>query len=84
MTITGVGGVGKTRLAIQVAAELLPRFREGAWLVELAPLRDPDGIVAAVGAAFRVSAEAASRWRSRSSRCWPTNNYCWCWTTASI
>jgi predicted ATPase/class 3 adenylate cyclase len=55
VTITGVGGVGKTRLAIQVAADLLPRFREGAWLVELAPVRDPDGIVAAIAAAFRLT-----------------------------
>ena len=45
VTLTGVGGVGKTRLALQVAAEVLPQFREGAWLVELAPVRDPDGVV---------------------------------------
>jgi predicted ATPase/class 3 adenylate cyclase len=55
VTITGVGGVGKTRMAIQVAAELLPRYREGAWLVELAPVRDPDGVVGAVAAAFRLT-----------------------------
>src|SRR5262249_40018079 len=36
VTLTGVGGVGKTRLALQLAAEVLPRFRDGAWLVELA------------------------------------------------
>jgi predicted ATPase/class 3 adenylate cyclase len=35
VTLTGVGGVGKTRLAMQVAAELLPEFSGGAWLVEL-------------------------------------------------
>lgn len=56
VTLTGVGGVGKTRMAVQVAAELLPRFREGAWLVELAPIRDPGGVVEAVAAAFRLSA----------------------------
>ena len=37
VTLTGVGGVGKTRLAIQVAAELVPEFPDGIWLVELAP-----------------------------------------------
>ena len=44
VTLTGVGGVGKTRLALQVAAEVLPRFRDGAWLCELASLRDPNGL----------------------------------------
>ena len=55
VTITGVGGVGKTRLAIQVAAELLPRYREGAWLVELASVRDPEGVVDVVAEAFHLS-----------------------------
>ena len=56
VTLTGVGGVGKTRLAMQVAAEVLPRFRDGAWLVELASVRDPDRVVDAVASVFRVSA----------------------------
>jgi predicted ATPase/class 3 adenylate cyclase len=55
VTITGVGGVGKTRLAIQVAADLLPRYREGAWLVELAPVRDPAGVAEAVAAVFHLA-----------------------------
>jgi predicted ATPase/class 3 adenylate cyclase len=41
VTLTGAGGCGKTRLAIQVTAELLERFADGAWLVELAALSDP-------------------------------------------
>jgi predicted ATPase/class 3 adenylate cyclase len=55
VTVTGVGGVGKTRLALHVAADVLPRYRDGAWLVELAPVRDPDGVVEAVAAAFRLT-----------------------------
>jgi predicted ATPase len=55
VTLTGVGGVGKTRLALQAAAEMLPEFREGAWLVELAPVRDPDEVTAAFAAAFGVA-----------------------------
>jgi predicted ATPase/class 3 adenylate cyclase len=58
VTVTGVGGVGKTRLAIQVAAELLPRYREGAWLVELAPVRDPAGVAEAVAAVFHATNRA--------------------------
>ena len=58
VTLTGVGGVGKTRLALQVAAEVLPGFREGAWLVELAAVRDPDGVVGAFAAVFGVTARA--------------------------
>ena len=69
VTITGVGGVGKTRLALQVAADLLPRYRDGAWLVELAPLRDPDGVVEAVAAAFRLTPRRADRSKTPSSRC---------------
>lgn len=52
VTLTGVGGVGKTRLALQVAAEVLPRFSDGAWLCELAPLRDPAGVPDTIAALF--------------------------------
>jgi predicted ATPase/DNA-binding CsgD family transcriptional regulator len=41
VTLTGVGGVGKTRLAVQTAAGLSRAFPDGAWLVELAGLQDP-------------------------------------------
>jgi predicted ATPase/class 3 adenylate cyclase len=52
VTITGVGGVGKTRLALQVAADVLPRYREGVWLVELAPVTDQSEVADAVAQVF--------------------------------
>ena len=55
MTVTGVGGVGKTRLALQVAADVLPHYRDGAWLVELASVRDVAGVVGAVAEMFRFT-----------------------------
>ena len=42
VTLTGSGGTGKTRLSLQVAAELLEKFDHGVWFVELAPLSDPE------------------------------------------
>ena len=48
VTLTGVGGVGKTRLAVQVAAELVPDFGDGVWLAELAPVGDPAAVPDAV------------------------------------
>ena len=55
VTLTGTGGVGKTRLALQVAAEVLPRFGDGAWLCELAVALDDETMGQVVAAAFGVS-----------------------------
>jgi predicted ATPase/class 3 adenylate cyclase len=52
LTLTGSGGTGKTRLALQTAAEVLPSFVDGVWLVELAPLTSPDLIAPAIGNLF--------------------------------
>ncbi len=48
VTLTGAGGCGKTRLALQAAAELLDTARDGVWFVELAPLTEPEKIPEAV------------------------------------
>jgi predicted ATPase/class 3 adenylate cyclase len=54
LTLTGSGGAGKTRLALQVTAEALEEFRDGAWLVELAVLSDPSLVPNAVASALGV------------------------------
>lgn len=54
LTLTGTGGAGKTRLAIQAAAVLLPQFSDGVWLVELAPVSDPALVPQAVASALGV------------------------------
>jgi predicted ATPase len=54
VTVTGVGGVGKTRLAVQVAADLLPTFDDGAWLCELAAAADADTLAQVVASTLGV------------------------------
>ncbi|WP_225929007.1 ATP-binding protein [Rhodococcus opacus] len=52
LTLTGPGGVGKTRLARQIAAEHGRAFRDGVWLAELADLRDGELLPSAIGSAL--------------------------------
>jgi predicted ATPase/class 3 adenylate cyclase len=54
ITLTGVGGVGKSRLAVEAAWHAHDEFDGGTWLVELAPIDDADGVVHAVAAVLRV------------------------------
>jgi predicted ATPase/class 3 adenylate cyclase/DNA-binding CsgD family transcriptional regulator len=52
VTLTGAGGAGKTRLAVQVAAQITGEFDGGVWYVDLAPIVDPDLVAVAVVGAF--------------------------------
>jgi predicted ATPase/class 3 adenylate cyclase len=52
VTLTGVGGVGKTRLALEVAASVVPNYRDGAWLCELDGVRDADAVPDALTGIF--------------------------------
>src|SRR6266705_3181175 len=54
VTLTGAGGAGKTRLAIEVASRLVHAFPDGVWLVELATLSDPRLVPQAVAHALEV------------------------------
>ena len=55
VTLSGVGGVGKTRLAVAVAADLADQFADGVWLVELAPVSDPDAVPDAIANALGIT-----------------------------
>jgi predicted ATPase len=54
VTVTGPGGAGKTRLAGEVARQVAARYEDGVWLVELAPVRDPEQVAAVVAMALGV------------------------------
>ena len=58
VTLTGAGGVGKTRLAVQVAAEMAGEFGEGVWFVDLAPITDPDTVAVTVARALGLPDQA--------------------------
>ena len=67
VTLTGVGGVGKTRLALEVAAQLADEFPDGVWVFELAAVADaaavPDAVAAVLGITQQPGKTVASPWR---------------------
>jgi DNA-binding winged helix-turn-helix (wHTH) protein len=58
VTLTGAGGVGKTRLAIEAGRSLLDRYGNGVWLAELAPLNDAQLVTSTIGEVLGVSLTA--------------------------
>ena len=65
LTLTGVGGSGKTRLAIELSRRLVEQYRDGVWLVELAQVTDPALVPQRVGSVMSVH-ESADRLMSRA------------------
>src|ERR1700704_3411287 len=57
ITLTGPGGAGKTRLALRLAADVLDRYPDGVWLVDLAPLNNPRLLDQTVASACGVREE---------------------------
>lgn len=55
LTLTGSGGTGKTRLALEVAADLLRHFAHGVFFVDLAPVSDPDLVVSAIAQTLGIT-----------------------------
>jgi predicted ATPase/class 3 adenylate cyclase/DNA-binding CsgD family transcriptional regulator len=57
VTLTGAGGVGKTRMAIQIAGQSVNEFADGIWYVDLAPITDPDLVPITTARALRLPEE---------------------------
>jgi len=55
VTLTGMGGVGKTRLAVQLAGQLADEFSDGVWLFELAAVTDPAAVPDAIAAVLGIT-----------------------------
>src|SRR5262249_11717033 len=60
VTLTGAGGVGKTRLAIEAGRSLLDRYPDGVWLAEFAPLNDVQLVTSTIGEVLDINLTAAA------------------------
>ena len=65
LTVTGPGGIGKTRFSLEVAAEFAARLSDGVWLVDLAPIREPALVLPTVAATVGAKGDAADFLRDR-------------------
>ncbi|HJS19179.1 MAG TPA: helix-turn-helix domain-containing protein [Anaerolineales bacterium] len=59
VTLTGSGGVGKTRISLQVGGQVLGEYANGVWLAELAPLSDPELVPQTVASLFGIVSQSA-------------------------
>jgi predicted ATPase len=60
VTLTGSGGVGKTRISLKVGEQVLDEYAHGVWLVELAPLSDPELLPQTVASVFGIVTQSAT------------------------
>ena len=83
LSLTGAGGVGKTRLAIRLARDLLNEFSDGVWLVDLAPLSVPDLVTQTIATALGIREEPQRSARDALVDGCAIVNSCSCWIPAS-
>jgi hypothetical protein len=84
VTVTGPGGVGKTRLAAEVARQVAWRFADGVWMVELASVQEPALVQAAVATALGLRQAPGPSIVDSLITALAPRRYCWCSTTVSI
>ena len=75
--MTGAGGCGKTRLALQVAADVLDQFKDGVWLVDLAPLTEADLLPQTVATVLNVRKLPQQSFTTRWLPSLADNSFCW-------
>ena len=63
VTLTGTGGVGKTRVAIEIGWSLAEEFAGNVWFVELAPIADPEAVAVSLAAVLSIACERSPCWR---------------------
>ncbi len=83
VTLTGPGGVGKTRLSLQIAADLTKVYADGTCFVPLAAVRDPALVPSTIAVALDVRGAKRSLHGSGCWRSCVTAKCCWCSTTSS-
>lgn len=84
VTLVGAGGVGKTRLAVEVAAAVSPGFGDGAGLIDLSAVADPALLPGAVARCLGVEERASGGLDQRLIRVLAGGAGCWFWITVSI